>query len=57
MGPKQRKILFNVENEDVLIEAVTEEKSISKEFRDTIFGDKTYILNGSQGSVLVSQYW
>ena len=55
MGPKERKILFNVENEDVLIETVTGEKSISKEFGDTVFG-KTRILKGRRGSVLVSQY-
>jgi hypothetical protein len=38
MGPKERKILFNVENENVLIETVTGERSISKEFGDTMFG-------------------
>ncbi len=55
MGPKECKILFNVENEDVLIETVTGERSISKEFGDTVFG-KTRILKGRRGSVLVSQY-
>jgi hypothetical protein len=55
MGPKECKILFNVKNEDVLIETVTSEKSISKEFGDTVFG-KTRILKGQHGSVLVSQY-
>jgi hypothetical protein len=55
MGPKERKILFNVENEDVLIETVTGEKSISKQYGDTVFG-KTRILKGRRGSVLVSQY-
>ena len=38
MGPKECEILFNVENEDVLIETVTGEKSISKEYGDTVFG-------------------
>jgi hypothetical protein len=38
MGPKERKILFNVENEDVLIETVTGETSISKQYGDTVLG-------------------
>jgi len=45
--------LKNVEDEDVLIETVTGERSISKQHGDTIFG-KTRILKGRQGSVLVS---
>ncbi len=48
-------ILKNVAEEDVLIETVTGERSISKLYGDTIFG-KTRILNGRKGSVLVSQY-
>ena len=55
MGPKEKNILFNVEHEDVLIETVTGERSISKEYGDTVFG-KTRILKGRRGSVLVSQY-
>jgi hypothetical protein len=55
MGAKEMAILQNVAKEDVLIETVTGEKSISKLYGDTIFG-KTRILNGRKGSVLVSQY-
>ena len=55
LGPKERSILANVENEDVLIETVTGQKSMSKEFGDTMFG-KTRILKDRHGSVLVSQY-
>ena len=55
MGEKERAILKNVAEEDVLIETVTGEKSISKLYGDTVFG-KTRILNGRKGSVLVSQY-
>ena len=55
MGPKEKNILFNVEHEDVVIETVTGEKSISKEYGGTIFS-KTHLLKGRCGSVLVSQY-
>jgi len=55
MGEKEKAILKNVAEEDVLIETVTGEKSISKLYGDTVFG-KTRILNGRRGSVLVSQY-
>ncbi len=55
MGEREMNILKNVAEEDVLIETVTGERSISKLYRDTIFG-KTRILNGRKGSVLVSQY-
>ncbi len=41
--------------EDVLIETMTGEKSISKLYGDTIFG-KTRILKGHSGSILVSHY-
>jgi hypothetical protein len=54
MGEKEMEILKNVAEEDMLIETVTGEKSISKLYGDTIFG-KTRILNGRSGSVLVSQ--
>jgi hypothetical protein len=55
MCTKEMDILQNVAEEDVLIETVTGEKSISKLYGDTIFG-KTRILNGCRGSVLVSQF-
>ena len=55
MGEKEKEILKSVEDEDVLIETVTGERSISKQHGDTIFG-KTRILKGRQGSVLVSQF-
>ena len=45
----------NMEEEDVLIETVTGERSISKLYGDTIFG-KTCIWKGCQASVLVLQY-
>jgi hypothetical protein len=54
MGEREMNILRNVAEEDVLIEMVTGERSISKLYGDTIFG-KTRILNGYRGSVLVSQ--
>jgi hypothetical protein len=54
-GEKEANILKNVEEENVLIETVTGERSMSKIYGDTIFG-KTRILNGRRGSVLVSQY-
>jgi hypothetical protein len=54
IGAKEKSILCNVEAEDVLIEMVTGEKSISQEYGDSIFG-KTRILKGHRGSVLVSQ--
>ncbi len=44
IGEKEKEILKNVEDEDVLIAAVTGERSISKQHGETIFG-----------SVLVSQ--
>ena len=53
MGEKEKAILQNIAEEDVLIETVTGEKSISKLYGDTVFG-KTRILNGHKGSVLVS---
>jgi Pyruvate/2-oxoacid:ferredoxin oxidoreductase delta subunit len=55
MGEKEMEILKNVEEEDVLIETVTGEHSLSQLYGDTIFG-KTRILKGRSGSVLVSQY-
>jgi hypothetical protein len=55
MKEKEKEILKSVEDEDVLIETVTGEKSISKQHGDTIFG-KTRILKGRQGSVLVFQF-
>ena len=55
MGAREMDILQNVAEEDVLIETVTGERSISKLYGDTIFG-KTRILNGRRGSVLVSQF-
>ena len=55
IGAKEKSILCNVEAEDVLLETVTGEISISKEYGDSIFG-KTRILKGRRGSVLVSQY-
>jgi hypothetical protein len=55
MGKKEMAILKNVSEEDVLIETVTGEKSISKLYGNIILG-KTRILNGRSGSVLVSQY-
>lgn len=54
MGERETDILKSVEEEDVLIQTVTGERSISKNC-DTIFG-KTRILKGHIGSVLVSQY-
>jgi hypothetical protein len=55
MGEHEMDILKSIEEEDVLIETVTGEQSISKLYGDTIFG-KTWILKGRQGSILVSQY-
>jgi hypothetical protein len=55
MGEKEKEILRSVEDEDVLIETVTGERSISKQHGDNIFG-KTRILKGRQGSKLVSQF-
>jgi hypothetical protein len=55
MGAREMDILQNVAKEDVLIETVTGERSISKLYGNTIFG-KTRILNGHKGSVLVSQF-
>jgi hypothetical protein len=48
MGEKEKAILRNVAEEDVLIETVTGKKSISKFYGDTVFG-KTRILNGRRG--------
>ena len=48
-------ILKDVEGEDVFIETVTGEWSISKFYGDTISG-QTRILKGRHGSVLVWQY-
>jgi len=56
MGEREIGILKSVEEEDVLIETVTGEQSISKLYGDTIFG-KTRILKERSGYVLVSQYW
>jgi hypothetical protein len=55
MGAREMDILQNVAEEDVLIETVTGERSVSKLYGDTIFG-KTRILNGRRGSVLASQF-
>jgi hypothetical protein len=55
MGEREMNILKNVTVENVLIETVTGETSMSKIYGDTNFG-KTRILNGRRGSVLVSQY-
>ena len=55
LGPKERSILANVEYKDVLIETMTGQKSMSKEFGDMMFG-KTRILKDRHGSVLMSQY-
>ncbi len=55
MGEKEKAILRNVAEEDVFIETVTGEKSISNFYGDMVFG-KTRILNGRRGSVLVPQY-
>jgi hypothetical protein len=55
MGEREMNILSNVAEEDVLIETVSGERSLSKIYGDTIFG-KTRILKGRKGSVLVSQY-
>jgi hypothetical protein len=45
LGLKECNILFNIENEDVLIKTVTGERSISKEYGDAMFGE-TRILKG-----------
>jgi hypothetical protein len=42
MGEKEKEILKSVEDEDVLIETVTGEKSISKQHGDTIFGRQEF---------------
>ena len=55
LGSKECSILTNVENEDVLIETMMGQKSMSKEFGDMMFG-KTRILKDRQGSILMSQY-
>lgn len=44
MGEREMGILKSVEEEDVLIETVTGERSISKKYGDTVFG-KTRILD------------
>ena len=49
LGPKERSMLANVENEDVLIETMTGQKSMSKEFGNTMF-DETCILKDRHGS-------
>jgi hypothetical protein len=55
MGEREMDILKSVKEEDVLIETVTSERSISKKYGDTIFG-RNRILKGCSGSMLVSQY-
>ena len=55
LGPKECSILANVENEDILIETVMGQKSMSNEFGDMMFG-KMRILKDRHGSVLLSQY-
>jgi hypothetical protein len=54
-GINEKDILFDVEEEHVLLEGVGGHKSISKEYGDSIFG-KTRILKNTVGSVLVSSY-
>jgi hypothetical protein len=54
-GMKEKEILFDVEEEHVLLEGVGGHKSMSKEYGDSIFG-KTRILKNRVGSVLVSNY-
>ena len=53
LGPKECSILANVENEDILIEIMMGQKSISKEFGNKMFG-KTRILKDRHRSVLPS---
>jgi hypothetical protein len=55
MGDREIKILRSIEEEDILIETVTGEQSISKLYGNTIFG-RTRTLKGRSRSVLVSQY-
>jgi len=52
---EEKDILFDVEEEHVLLEGVGGHKSMSKEYGDSIFG-KTRILKNRVGSVLVSNY-
>jgi hypothetical protein len=54
-GINEKEILFDVEEEHVLLEGVGGHKSMSKEYGDSIFG-KTRILKNRVGSVLVSNY-
>jgi hypothetical protein len=54
-GMKEKEILFDVEEEHVLLQGVGGHKSMSKEYGDSIFG-KTRILKNRVGSVLVSNY-
>jgi hypothetical protein len=54
-GINEKDILFDVEEEHVLLEGVGGHKSISKEYGDSIFG-KTRILKNRVGSGLVSNY-
>jgi hypothetical protein len=54
-GINEKDILFDVEEEHILLEGVGGHKSISKEYGHSIFG-KTRILKNRVGSVLVSNY-
>jgi hypothetical protein len=54
-GTKEKEILFDVEEEHVLLEGVGGHKSMSKEYDDSIFR-KTRILKNRVGSVLASNY-
>ena len=54
-GAMEKNILFDVEEEHIMLEGVGGHKSMSKEYGDSIFG-KTRILKQRVGSVLVSNY-
>jgi hypothetical protein len=54
-GVNEKDILFDVEEEHVMLEGVGGHKSMPKEYGDSIFG-KTRILKNRVGSVLVSNY-
>ena len=54
-GAMEKNILFDVEEEHIMLEGVGGHKSMSKEYGDSIFG-KTRILKQRVGSVLVSIY-
>jgi hypothetical protein len=54
-GTTKKSILFDVEEEHVILKGAGRHRSMSKQYRDSIFG-KTRILKNRIRSVLVSNY-